>query len=218
MGLARTWIGQLFRASGAALLMPGTLIAALAVLAIGGGFGGLSALGQALSGPGIPAATPIAGVPAASGGSSPLLPVVPGGAGAGTTLVASTGGPVAGGGTGAGGGRTPAGGGETGSGGQRGSGGQPGGGTTSPAPPSAGRPTPSPGPPPTVIDRVAGAGTGITNRVPGPVGQLGTSVLQSVANTLDGLLPPVPGSGSAPASKPSPPPLPSSLGSGLHLP
>ncbi len=57
--LARSWTRQLFGASGAALLVPGAIAGALVVLAFAGGFGRLSSLGQALSGPTLPAATPV---------------------------------------------------------------------------------------------------------------------------------------------------------------
>jgi hypothetical protein len=57
MSLARAWTRQLYRASGAALMVPASVIASLAVLALAGGFGRLGALGQALSGPSVPAAT-----------------------------------------------------------------------------------------------------------------------------------------------------------------
>lgn len=54
MSLARAWMRQLFRASGAALLAPGTVACALIVLAFAGGFSQLGSLGQALSGPAAP--------------------------------------------------------------------------------------------------------------------------------------------------------------------
>ena len=57
--LARSWTRQLFGASGAALLVPGAIAAALVVLAFAGGFGRLSSLGQALSGPSLPGVTPV---------------------------------------------------------------------------------------------------------------------------------------------------------------
>jgi hypothetical protein len=61
-----------------------------------------------------------------------------------------------------------------------------------------------------------GVGTSVTNRLPGPLGTLGTRVLESLENTVDGILPPI---GRAP-SQPgfSPQRLLSSLRSGLQIP
>ena len=42
----------------------------------------------------------------------------------------------------------------------------------------------------TAVERVVSALTGVTQRLPGPVGSAGTQALQSVGNTLDGALPP----------------------------
>src|SRR5436305_12841431 len=54
MSLARAWLRELSGASGVALVVPATIVVALALLGIAGGFGGLSALGQALAGPSVP--------------------------------------------------------------------------------------------------------------------------------------------------------------------
>jgi hypothetical protein len=221
MELARAWTRQAFQASGAAVLMPGMLIIALIVLAVGGGFGGLGVLGQALSGPGFPAGSNVAGVPGASGAPSPLPPVVPAGPGPGTTPVgvagAGAGAPgAAGGGIPATGPRPVDSGGGQKTPGSKVVGGQPvgapppGRGTTSPPPPG---PTPAR---PSLVDQIVGVGTSVTGRLPRPVGPLGTQLLQSLAHTVDSILPPIAHSPSRPA--PSPPQLVSSLRTGLPLP
>ncbi len=61
MSLARAWTRLLFGASGAALLVPGTIACALMVLALAGGFARLGSIGQALSGPATPASLQAAG-------------------------------------------------------------------------------------------------------------------------------------------------------------
>jgi hypothetical protein len=188
MGLARAWTRQLYGASSLALLVPGTLILALAVLAFAGGFAQLGAFGQAFSGPPVPAAVKLASV---HGLRTPILPVLPvvagttagsaGGAGSAGTTPARGGGGTGGsggnsGGTGIGG-RT---GGGTGSGGKTGggTGGKPGAG------PTGGRgPGPQP-PPPKITDKVITAATSITGQVPGPVGQTATQTLQAVGAVL----------------------------------
>src|SRR5579884_1913700 len=68
MGLVRAWARQRCEASGTALVVPAAVAGALAVLAIAGGFGGLAGIGQALSGPPIPARAS-----SSAGGSAPLL-------------------------------------------------------------------------------------------------------------------------------------------------
>src|SRR5437764_2564422 len=93
MSLARAWRRQLYGASGAALLVPGAMLAALAVLALSGGFARLGALGQVLSGPGLPAAAG-ARVQAGPGRTTtiaPLLAALAARAAAGAALLASTG-------------------------------------------------------------------------------------------------------------------------------
>jgi len=61
MSLARAWTRQLYGASGAAVLAPATIIAAVAVLAVGGGFPGLGPLGQLFAVPAVPAGRPTPG-------------------------------------------------------------------------------------------------------------------------------------------------------------
>src|ERR1700680_78675 len=71
VSLARAWRQKLFGASGVALMVPGAVAGAFAVLALAGGFGRIGDLGQAFSGPSIPAdARP----PRAAGGPQTPLP------------------------------------------------------------------------------------------------------------------------------------------------
>ncbi len=51
MSLARVWRRQLYGASTAALIVPSAMLAALLVLALGGGFNGVGVLGQLFAGP-----------------------------------------------------------------------------------------------------------------------------------------------------------------------
>jgi hypothetical protein len=52
--LAQTWLRRAIEATGASLLAPVAILLAAGVLAAGGGFGGLSELGQIASGPELP--------------------------------------------------------------------------------------------------------------------------------------------------------------------
>ncbi len=53
--LVRSWLGQALRATGAAVVVPVAILVALSLTAIGGsGLGGLGALSQIVSGPGVP--------------------------------------------------------------------------------------------------------------------------------------------------------------------
>src|SRR5436305_5925955 len=55
MALVRVWRRQLMGGMSAAVIVPAALLASLVAPAFAGGFGGLTALGQALSGPSAPA-------------------------------------------------------------------------------------------------------------------------------------------------------------------
>jgi hypothetical protein len=198
MGLARAWTRQLYRASGAAVLVPGVIACALAILAFAGGFSRLGAIGQALSGPANPipssataeksGAGPSAGLRRAlAAAAAPVSPVSgirvatrggAGGTGAGGHYGSGHGRPGskgAGGGFGSGG---------RGRGGRGGGGSHTGGSGTGTAP---GRPIPPA--PPTVVDKVVAPLTAVASKVPGPVGALATNTLQSVNATLDRILP-----------------------------
>jgi hypothetical protein len=180
MSLARTWTRQLYGASGIALLAPATLMAAVAVIALNGGFAALGAIGQAFSGPSVTPALRLEAGPA--GTSSPLVPVLQAGP---AGLLAGVGGAA----------RTPGAGRSTGGAGNSTSqnASRPGGAPGAPGAGGTNGPGGSPGPPPsppaqTPVDRVIGAVTGVTDRIPGPVGTIGTQTLQSVGKTLDGIL------------------------------
>lgn len=190
MSLVREWRRQVSTASGAALVVPLAVFGSMVLLALAGGFGQLGGLGQALAGPAVPSASPAGKRLTADVHPTlaPLLPVVA--KAGGPTLVASvklSPTSVRGGGdVGTGGGRSP------------GSGNR--GGSAPPVPVGTGTPptqtSPAPsGPPgsepapPTLVDRVVSAGTSITSKIPGGVGNLATSTLQGLGQTVDRVLP-----------------------------
>lgn len=95
MVLARAWMRQLAGASGVALLVPLSIAASLAVLAISGGFSRLGSFGQVFSGPSVPVASRVSAKGAAAAARlDRVLAALPirttqaglGSAGAGTTL------------------------------------------------------------------------------------------------------------------------------------
>jgi hypothetical protein len=185
MILVRVWRRQLLGGMGAAALVPGTLLATLAVLAFAGGFGGLAALGQAFSGPPAPAAAitnghgpravrPLSPVVVAALSAVPARGVAAG-SGTSPSAVRSTG-------TGAHG-RAPS---SPSSGRRNGRGSQtPSGGHPIPA----NRPAPKPKPQPTLIDGIVGVGTSVSSKVPAPAGPAATKALQSAGATLDSIAP-----------------------------
>jgi hypothetical protein len=212
MVLARAWRRRLYGGLGAAVLVPGLIVAALAIVALSGGFTALGALSQAFAGPappagqpfstqvlralpapGVPAATAVAGVRPASatGGAAPA----PSG-GSGGRAGGGSGGSGSGG---SGGGR---------SGGGSGGGGSHGGGSGG-QPPGSGS-----GPNPTVVDQVAGAGTAVTGQLPGPVGPLATQQVGQAASALDQAL----AGGSSPKAEPSAPPAAPAASDGPSVP
>ena len=179
MFVARAWRRRLYGGVLTAAFVPIVLVAALATLALSGGFGQLGALAQALSGPPAPAATspaisrPVpARVLAALSAPAPIrvAAVTPLGA-RNRARTTTRPGPTR---------------------------------TVSPAVglPRAGRPGaarpvhrhPAPGrtPHPTPVDGIVSAGSSATSQVPGPAGQTVTQTLQSVASTVDKILPPLP--------------------------
>lgn len=88
MTLARAWTRQLYGASFAALLVPGSVVAALLVLAFAGGFGRFAILGQAFSGP----STPLVAGARAAGSPLRLGHLLSGGAaGPGSAPIPATG-------------------------------------------------------------------------------------------------------------------------------
>ena len=198
MSLARAWRRQLYGASTAALIVPAAMLAALVVLALGGGFGQVGVLGQIFAGP------PALGAGAGSGGgggavaASRSLPVIP---------------PVAPASRPRSSGRVIRAGGAPSPGVNRGTGGAgaapivtgtpirsapaP---TTTPGPPArpappaspspSPAPQPSPPPQPTAVDKVVTVVTQVTQQVPAPIGPAATQVLQAAGSAADGLLPP----------------------------
>jgi hypothetical protein len=191
MPLVRAWTRGLSGASGAAVLVPGGIIAALLLLALAGSFGRIGGLGQAFSGPAAPGSPRIASSLASPPAHGPALLPVAAASARQPVLVAARLGAAAG----AAGGSGHAGGHSGGTGGGSPTGG--GGGTTAPpGSPSApgGGPTCStsctqPQPPPTLVDRVVSLGTSITSKLPGAVGQLTTQLLKQVGATVDRILP-----------------------------
>jgi len=203
MSLARAWRRQLYGASSAALIVPSAMLAALLVLALGGGFGQVGVLGQIFAGPPAPAAAGGTAFGAGSGGVARALPAVPARA-----LRASTPGPrhqatpVAPLGSGArhsGGALAPVGGIEpivVATGGSTPARPAPKGSAAPTSAPSA--PAPQPSPKPTVVDRVVKVVTPVTQQLPAPAGPAATQAVQAAGSAADGLLPPGVGSG-APA-------------------
>ena len=78
MDLVGAWLRQLLKAGTAAALVPAAMVAALVVVLVGaGGFGGLRALGQLVSGPQVsPAERDMARVPAGGRDVAPVAPAV----------------------------------------------------------------------------------------------------------------------------------------------
>jgi hypothetical protein len=209
MSLARAWRRQLYGASSVALIVPSAMLAALVVLALGGGFGQVGVLGQIFAGPPAPS---LAGGTAAGGGTGPVsrsLPVIPAAAFlAGPSRPARRAGmapgrgrarvvPVSSRGTGgaiapvggvtpivSGPGRTPV--------------------PSHPAPtgsaptaPAPAQPSPQPGPTPspTPVDRIINTIAPVTQHLPGPAGPAVTQAVQAAGSAADSLLPPGVGSG-----------------------
>lgn len=204
MSLARAWRRQLYGASSVALIVPSAMLAAVIVLALGGGFGQVGILGQIFAGPPAPSAAGggAPGLsPAAAGRSLPAIPVavlrrstaprshrvapvapIRSGSGRGGAALAPVGGaqPIVSGPA-----RTPvpsrpA---PSGSGSGSGSG-------SSPQPPQ-----PGPLPQPTVVDQVVKVVTPVAQQLPAPAGPAVTQAVQAAGSAADGLLPPGVGSG-----------------------
>src|SRR5437016_1174365 len=165
MTLVRVWRGQLLGGVGASALVPVTLLASLAVLGLAGGFGGLSALGQAFSGPSVPGSAPHGAHPGAN--ARPVSATLVAALSAGTPARAGTsaGGSTPPSGVSTAGLQPPAPGGSPTTG-NRGPSArqQPAGGPTAARRPEA---HPQPQPQPTVADGVVAVGTSVTSQVPG---------------------------------------------------
>jgi hypothetical protein len=210
MSLARAWRRQLYGASSAAMIVPSAMLAAVIVLALGGGFGQVGVLGQIFAGPpapsgsgglspgrgaatvarSLPALPAVALRPSTPGTRHRVAPVAPVGSGARRSgaALAPVGGavPIA-----ANGGSTPARPAPTGS---VPSAPVP----TGPAASAPSPPAPQPSPKPTVVDQVIKVVTPVTQQLPAPAGPAVTQAVQAAGSAADGLLPPGLGSG-APA-------------------
>jgi hypothetical protein len=210
MSLARAWRRQLYGASSVALIVPSAMLAALVVLALGGGFGQVGVLGQIFAGPPAPSASGGALTAGHGGAAARALPVIPvaallagparpGTGRAGTTPRGGRTVPVASGGTGralapvggvapivSGGGQVPV--------------------PSRPAPagsaptgsaPTQPAPQPSPSPRPTPVDQIVKTVTPVTQQLPAAVGPAATQAVQAAGSAADSLIPA--GVGSAPA-------------------
>jgi hypothetical protein len=219
MSLARAWRRQLYGASIAALIVPSAMLAALVVLALGGGFNQVGVLGQIFAGPSAPGASSgslgsgHAGAPAHS---LPPLPVA--------ALGASSPRPGTGhAGTGSRPGRAGAGPGSSHGPGQTGGAiggavpivggsaapvpsqpGPTGSAPTQSSPPPAPSPQPQaqPQPRPTPVDRIVNTVTPVAQQLPAPVGPAATQAVQAAGSAADSVLPPGVGSG-APGTPPA---------------
>jgi hypothetical protein len=190
MTLVRVWRRQLLGGMSMAVIVPATLIASLAVLGAAGGFAGLTALGQALSGPSTPVSTlatsragqsarPVPAALAAALSAPAARPLAPGQA---TPTAHGGGAPTSSGPATPSAPRAPG----------QGSGGgthAPSGTGRSPTPAPAPKPQPQPKPQPTLTDRIVGVGTSVTEQVPGPAGAAATETLQTAGATLDSIAP-----------------------------
>jgi hypothetical protein len=203
MSLARAWRRQLYGASGVALIFPSAMLAALVVLALGGGFSQVGVLGQIFAGP------PALGAGAASGGgggsaarvAARSLPVIPavaisrrparrfipaggpsspgvsrqtGGAGAAPIV---TGAPIR---------STPRPGPGAPSRPAQGSG------SSGSGSPGSESPSPTPQPKQTLVDPVVTVVTQVTQQLPPPVGPAATQAVQAAGSAADGILPAAP--------------------------
>lgn len=196
MVLARAWRRRLYASLGLSVILPAALLCSLALLALNAGFPGLSALGQAFSGPSVTTVhAPVLGLPAAarsvSAGTAglgtaahgllagaPGRRTVTGSAGGGRTAPGVHSQPGSGGlGVGSGGGGS-----QTGTG----VGGGPGG-----PPPQPHHHSPQPGSSPGPVIRTV---TSITSKLPPPVGPAVTGVVNSAGATVSKILhhPPAP--------------------------
>ncbi|HET7050358.1 MAG TPA: hypothetical protein VFI54_19000 [Solirubrobacteraceae bacterium] len=205
MILVRAWVRQALGASGVAVAVPAAMLGVLVLLTLSGGLGRIGNIGQAFSGPRLPA--PVGPGPSILGkagarperllaalGSGPVragasAPARTPGSGAsrggpaphrgpsgGAGGQGGPGGPGRGGGTGAPAGGAPAGG---------GSGGPP----TGPGDPS---PSHRPSPGPSLVSRVTAAASTVAGRLPGPLGPAAAQTVETVGPAAGTLVPSVP--------------------------
>ena len=180
-------------------MVPSAMLAALLVLALGGGLSQVGVLGQIFAGPSLPALAPLGVTHAGPARAAQLLPVIP----AARVLVASR--PTTavhrapvprsvvrvGGGASSGGAISPTGGGTVRPVTQGAAGGSSG------APPSSSAPQPSqpsqpqpsrPAPRPTPVDNVVKVVTSVTQQLPAPAGPVATETLQTAGAAADNVL------------------------------
>jgi hypothetical protein len=187
--MVRAWRRELYASLSATVIVPGALLAALAVLALAGGFARIGSLGQAFSGPPLPAASASAqtGARASRAASTAALLALAAGARtfAGAVAVAPSIKAPAHGGSGATHGH-----------------GAPGTGVHAHQPAKSStrssQPLASPAPHPTLIDEVVSQGTSVSRQLPAPAGPAATQALQSAGSSLDGVAP-VPPPGQTPS-------------------
>ena len=201
MILVRAWIRQALGASGAAVAVPAAMLGVLVLLTLSGGLGRIGNIGQAFSGPRLPAASVPTPSGSPNGGSRPerLLAALgtdrtgpaasrtptggPGGlrgrpaphpgTSGGSGWHGGSGGPGSGsGGTGAPGG-TPAGGGSSGP-------------PTGPEDPVPGH-GPSPGP--SLVSRVTAGAASAARQLPGPLGPAAAQTVETVGSAAGALVP-----------------------------
>jgi hypothetical protein len=208
--LVRAWIRQALGASGAALVVPAVILGMLVLLTLSGGLGRIGNIGQAFSGPRLPARAAPTPSRASKAHARPQPLLAAQGRGPGRT-VASPAAPTHAPGTASG--RPAPSGGQGGFGGPgRGSGGSgataggapaaggsggpsPGPGGPSPGPgapsPGPGGPSPShrPSPGPTLVSRVTGAAASAARRLPGPLGPAAAQTVETVGSAAGSLVP-----------------------------
>jgi hypothetical protein len=207
MTLARAWRRQLTGASSAALIVPFAMLAALVVLALGGGFSQVGVLGQIFAGPPAPtvgAAADAQARGAAARSSLAAIPVIPGPSrsparavggrpGGGRVVPVSTAAPIR-----TGGALAPVGGAAPivtqGAGAN-----PPTHSAPAPAPTHSSAqppPSPQPQPNPTPVDQVVKVVTSVTQQVPAPAAPVATQAVQAAGSAADGVL------GSGPSTPP----------------
>jgi hypothetical protein len=203
--LVRAWIGQALGACGAAVLVPAAMVGVLVLLTLSGGLGRIGNIGQAFSGPRLPAA--VAPSPSGAAKGAPRSPQDVAAVRSRTPGVAGSSPAGAPGHRGSGGRAAPHPGPSGGSGGQggsggpgRGSGGSGGGAGSTPPGGSSGGPTgpadpspshrPSPGP--SVVSRVTAAAASTVGQLPGPLGPAAAQTVEKVGSAAGALVPSVP--------------------------
>lgn len=202
MILVRAWIRQALGASGAAVAVPATMLGVLALLTLSGGLGRIGNIGQAFSGPRLPATVVSAPSSATKAGTRPDRLFAALGSGAVRAAApaaaqapgerASGGAPSPPGGSGWRGGSSGSGGSSSGTGAPAGgapAGGGSGGPSTGPADPSQAH-HPSPGP--SLVTRVTDTAAAATGRLPAPLGAAAAQTVETVGSAANALVPSVP--------------------------